>query len=84
MRAVFGSSPISAIVETDFPQPDSPTIANTSLRRTSYDTPRTASTRPSSVGNDTFRSSTFSNTSSPSAAVAAEPFDGHGSSSTGS
>ena len=34
---------------TDLPEPDSPTMANTSPRATSNDTPSTARTKPSSV-----------------------------------
>ena len=51
-------SPIRLIAVTDLPQPDSPTIARTSPRRTSNETPSTALTWPSSVWKRTRRSST--------------------------
>ena len=48
---------------TDLPEPDSPTIANTSPRLTSNDTPSTAWTTPSSVLKPARRSRTESRTS---------------------
>src|SRR6266702_1883290 len=56
-------SPIKVITVTDFPEPDSPTIATTSPRSRVNVTPSTARTRPSSVANETSRSSTSSNRS---------------------
>src|SRR2546430_726965 len=68
--AVVGSSAISTpgdsdsairvITVTDFPEPDSPTIATTSPRSRVNETPSTARTRPSSVANETCRSCTSS------------------------
>ena len=54
------SSPSSVIAVTDLPEPDSPTIATTSPGSTVNVTPSTARTIPSSVANETFRSSTVS------------------------
>ncbi len=50
----------SACAVTDLPEPDSPTMPTVSPAATSKDTPRTAWTSPSSVGNVTRRSSTDS------------------------
>src|SRR3954454_13886387 len=58
--AETGSSPITAIEVTDLPEPDSPTMPNTSPGRSEKLTPRTACTTPSSVGKRTLRSSTSS------------------------
>ncbi len=44
-----GCRPRMAIAVTDLPEPDSPTMANTSPRWTSNETPSTACTTPSSV-----------------------------------
>src|SRR5437588_7828408 len=66
MRARFGSSPSTAIDVTLFPEPDSPTMPSTSFSNTSKETPSTALTRPSSVGNCTRRSRTDT-TGSPAA-----------------
>jgi hypothetical protein len=46
---------------TDFPEPDSPTIARVLPFSTEKSTPSTAFTRPSSVGNWTLRSRTSRN-----------------------
>ena len=46
---------------TLFPEPDSPTIASVLPRSTESETPSTAWTRPSSVGNATGRSFTERN-----------------------
>ena len=53
-------NPISVIAVTDLPDPDSPTIATTSPLLTVNETPSTARTIPSSVANETRRSSTLS------------------------
>src|SRR5947209_446489 len=53
-------SPISVIAVTDFPDPDSPTMAMTSPRSSVNVTPSTARTTPSSVTNDTCSSFTSS------------------------
>src|ERR1700722_19900579 len=45
-------------VETLFPDPDSPTIPSVWPASTEYDSPLTARTRPSMVGNVTWRSLT--------------------------
>jgi hypothetical protein len=49
-----------ACTETDFPEPDSPTMPTVSPAATSNEIPRTAWTSPSSVGNVTERSVTDS------------------------
>ena len=49
-----------AWVQTDLPDPDSPTMPTVSPAATSKDTPRTAWTSPSSVGKVTDRSLTES------------------------
>ena len=49
MIAVFGSRPISAICDTDLPEPDSPTMPRVFPRSTVKLTPSTARTVPSSV-----------------------------------
>ena len=51
---------MTAVEVTDLPEPDSPTRASTSPRATDRLTPRTALTRPSSEGKETFRSETSS------------------------
>jgi hypothetical protein len=53
--AVNGSSPITASIATDLPEPDSPTIASTSLGSTARSTPSTALKAPDRVANDTDR-----------------------------
>src|SRR5438552_2608421 len=58
IRAVFGRRPRIDIDVTLLPEPDSPTIPSTSFSWTSNDTPSTAFTTPSSVGNSTCRSRT--------------------------
>ena len=55
--------PISVITVTDFPEPDSPTMATVSPRLSVNETPLTARSRPSSVANETSRSSTSSSCS---------------------
>src|SRR5439155_18896139 len=60
IRAVFGRRPRIDIEVTLLPEPDSPTIPSTSFSWTSNDTPSTAFTTPSSVGNSTWRSRTES------------------------
>src|SRR5689334_9567198 len=55
--------PINVITVTDFPEPDSPTIATVSPRLTVNETPLTARSRPSSVANETSRSSISSSCS---------------------
>ena len=45
--------PITAKLETDLPEPDSPTIANVSPKSTEYETLLDALTKPSGVGNPT-------------------------------
>ena len=74
-KRAFGDrvSPISVITVTDFPDPDSPTIATTSPRSSVNDTPSTARTRPSSVTNETCRSSTSSRRSPISRAGEPDP-----------
>src|SRR3984957_17602776 len=58
-KRAFGERvrPISVITVTDLPEPDSPTMATVSPRLTEKETPLTARTRPSSVANETSRSS---------------------------
>ena len=51
--AVLCSSPITASIVTDLPDPDSPTTPSTSPAWTTRSFPRTAYTGPSSVGNVT-------------------------------
>src|SRR5437764_5420344 len=58
IRAVFGRRPSIDIEDTLLPEPDSPTIPSTSFSCTSNDTPSTAFTTPSSIGNYTWRSRT--------------------------
>ena len=53
--AVQGSSPITASMATDLPDPDSPTIASTSPLSTLSDTPSTARKKPDAVLNSTVR-----------------------------
>src|SRR4051812_28807487 len=53
----MGIRPSSASVETLLPEPDSPTIPRISPGKSSYETPSTAWTIPSSVLNSTARSS---------------------------
>src|SRR5690606_39213896 len=53
--AVQGRSPITASIETDLPEPDSPTIASTSLSSTEKETPSTARNGPCAVSNSTVR-----------------------------
>ncbi len=60
-EAYSGSSPMTAIEVTDFPEPDSPTMPRVLPRCRSKETPRTASTRPASEGKLTRRSRTDSN-----------------------
>src|ERR1700753_3524121 len=64
-KRAFGErvSPISVITVTDLPEPDSPTMATVSPRLTEKETPLTARTRPSSVANETWRSSISSSRS---------------------
>src|SRR6266550_2953844 len=52
----WGIRPSSASVETLLPEPDSPTIPSVSPGKSSYETPSTAWTIPSSVLNSTTRS----------------------------
>ena len=54
--AVFGRSPSTASIVTDFPEPDSPTMPSTSPASRSRSKPRTAYTGPSSVLKVTLRS----------------------------
>src|SRR3954471_16280286 len=59
MRAFFCLvSPITVRLETLLPEPDSPTMPSALPRCTSYETPSTAFTTPSSVSNWTVRSRT--------------------------
>ena len=51
--AVNGSSPITASIATDLPEPDSPTIASTSSRSTATSTPSTALKAPWRVAKET-------------------------------
>ena len=53
--AVQGRRPMTASIETDFPEPDSPTIASTSPASTESDTPSTALNQPEAVSNSTVR-----------------------------
>ena len=53
--------PMIAWLVTDLPEPDSPTMASVLFLSTWKDTPSTAPTMPSSVGNWTARSSTLRN-----------------------
>ena len=48
--------PMTCLAVTDFPEPDSPTMATVSPRYTSRSTPRTAWTRPLAVLKETRRS----------------------------
>ena len=66
-----GSTRLIAFIETDLPEPDSPTIANVSPRFRLKVTPRTASTMPSSVRNDTCKLFTFNIVS---VVIAVHPF----------
>src|SRR5438874_1232502 len=61
----FGSriKPITAIIETVLPEPDSPTIPTTSPSASDRESPSTARTTPFSVRNETERSHTSSNAS---------------------
>ena len=59
MRAVrLVCRPITAMLETDLPEPDSPTMPRVRPRSTANDSPSTDLTRPSSVGKCTRRSVT--------------------------
>src|SRR4051794_5584399 len=61
MRAFFWRvSPITVRLETLLPEPDSPTMPSALPRWTSYETPSTAFTIPSSVSKWTVRSRTLS------------------------
>jgi hypothetical protein len=60
-----GCRPRIDMAVTDFPEPDSPTMASTSPRATSNDTPSTARTKPSSVEKPARRSRIDSRTSFP-------------------
>src|SRR3954454_14581124 len=61
MRAFFWRvSPITVRLETLLPEPDSPTMPSAWPRMTSYETPSTAFTTPSSVSKWTVRSRTLS------------------------
>src|ERR1700677_3541936 len=55
MVAVWGKRPIAASIATDLPDPDSPTIASTSLRSTEMSTASTALNAPLRVAKDTVR-----------------------------
>src|SRR6266496_3283350 len=55
-----GTSPRIVIADTDFPEPDSPTMASVSPSSTCHDTPSTALTMPKSVLKCTRRSRTSS------------------------
>ncbi|CJC62564.1 Uncharacterised protein [Streptococcus pneumoniae] len=57
----FGINPINALEVTDFPEPDSPTIANVSPFFKSKVTPRTACTSPACVSKETCKSFTSNN-----------------------
>src|SRR3954463_4621197 len=60
MRAFFWRvSPITVRLETLLPEPDSPTMPSALPRCTSYETPSTAFTTPSSVSKWTVRSRTL-------------------------
>src|SRR5256714_11811330 len=60
MRAFFCRvSPITVRLETLLPEPDSPTMPSALPRSTSYETPSTAFTTPSSVSKWTVRSRTL-------------------------
>ncbi len=59
MRAVRGCRPMIAREVTDFPEPDSPTIAIDSPAARSNESPRTACTGPASLGKVTWRSRTL-------------------------
>src|SRR2546421_7708178 len=60
MRAFFCRvSPITVRLETLLPEPDSPTMPSALPRWTSYETPSTAFTMPSSVSKWTVRSRTL-------------------------
>ena len=61
VSAVVGKYPITANAEVDFPQPDSPTMPNTSPLETSKEASLTAVTVPLGVKNVTDKSSTLSN-----------------------
>src|SRR5437868_3265623 len=54
-------SRMTAIIETVFPEPDSPTIPTTSPSAIESDKPSTARSTPASVRNETLRSRTSSN-----------------------
>ena len=58
--ALSSSRPMTERAVIDLPEPDSPTMANVRPDQISKLTPRTASTRPASVANDTLRSRTES------------------------
>ena len=53
--AVHGSRPMTASIDTDLPEPDSPTIASTSRLSTASETPSTARKGPLAVSNSTTR-----------------------------
>src|SRR6056300_234842 len=53
--AVHGSNPIKASIDTDFPDPLSPTIAKISPTSTSWSTPSTARNAPDAVANSTVK-----------------------------
>src|ERR1700722_9914488 len=53
--AVGGKRPIAASIATDLPEPDSPTIASTSLRSSVRSNPSTAVNGPWRVANETER-----------------------------
>ena len=53
--AVQGSSPMTASMDTDLPDPDSPTIASTSSVSTAMSTPSTAAKAPLRVAKRTVR-----------------------------
>ena len=61
VSAVVGKYPITANAEVDFPQPDSPTMPNTSPLETSKEASLTAVTVPLGVKNVTDKFSTLSN-----------------------
>jgi len=56
VTSTVGIRPRIVIAVTDLPEPDSPTMANTSPRCTSKVTPSTARTKPSSVSKPAWRS----------------------------
>ncbi len=58
--AVSGKSPMTASMDTDLPEPDSPTIASTSCLSTETSMPLTAVNAPVAVANLTVRFLIFS------------------------